>query len=173
MTPDGTASVAADELMCPNGIAFDADEHLVFVAEPAAMRITRFARRADGTLGDRVEFARLPQAEGAPYAPPDGLCVDAEGGVWAADPIGGQVVHLDRDGTVLEVIDHPAARAGLHPRRRRRPHPLRVQRRPSTTSPPARACPPAGSTPTGSTSPAAAASPDPESWLTRPAGRRT
>ena len=72
MTPDGAASVAADELMCPNGIAFDADEHLVFVAEPAAMRITRFARRADGTLGDRVEFARLPQAEGAPYAPPTG-----------------------------------------------------------------------------------------------------
>jgi sugar lactone lactonase YvrE len=107
VTPDGAASEAADELMCPNGIAFDTDEHLVFVAEPAAMRISRFARREDGTLGDRVEFATLPQADGAPYAPPDGLCVDAEGGVWAADPIGGQVVHLDREGVVLEVIDHP------------------------------------------------------------------
>ena len=44
VTPDGAVSVAADELICPNGIAFDADERLVFVAEPAAMRITRFAR---------------------------------------------------------------------------------------------------------------------------------
>jgi sugar lactone lactonase YvrE len=107
VAPDGSVSVAAPELFCPNGIAFDAEERLLFVAEPAAMRITRFTRSTDGALGDRVEFAQLPQAEGAPYAPPDGLCVDADGGVWAADPIGGQVVHLDRDGLVTQVIDHP------------------------------------------------------------------
>ena len=106
VAPDGTVSVAAEGLMCPNGIAFDADEHQVFVAEPAAMRITRFDR-ADGTLVDGVEFATLPKAEGAPYAAPDGLCVDEAGGVWAADPIGGQVVRLDRDGVVTDVIDHP------------------------------------------------------------------
>jgi sugar lactone lactonase YvrE len=93
-------------MMCPNGIAFDADERFVFVAEPAAMRISRFTRADDGSFVDRVEFAHLPPVEGAPYAPPDGLCVDAEGGVWAADPIGGQVVHLDASGTVTEVIDH-------------------------------------------------------------------
>jgi len=106
VAPDGTVTVAADELMCPNGIAFDAAEHQVFVAEPAAMRISRFDRGPGGMLGNRVEFATLPPAEGAPYAPPDGLCVDAEGGVWAADPIGGQLVHFDSEGNVLEVIDH-------------------------------------------------------------------
>ncbi len=106
VAPDGTVSVAAEELMCPNGIAFDADERLLFVAEPAAMRITRFAVAPDGSLADRTEFATLPVAEGSPYAPPDGLCVDAEGGVWACDPIGGQVVRLDPSGTVTEVIDH-------------------------------------------------------------------
>jgi sugar lactone lactonase YvrE len=107
VSPDGRVSVAADDLFCPNGIAFDADERRVFVAEPAAMRISRFDRAADGTFTDRLDFATLPKAEGAPYAPPDGLCVDAEGGVWACDPIGGQVVHLDRDGAVTQVIDHP------------------------------------------------------------------
>jgi len=105
--PDGSVRTAADDLFCPNGIAFDADEQLVFVAEPAAMRISRFTRRPDGTLGDRIEFATLPQAEGAPYAPPDGLCVDADGGVWACDPIGGQIVHLDAEGEAIEVVDHP------------------------------------------------------------------
>ena len=107
VSPAGAVTVAADEMMCPNGIAFDAAEELLFVAEPAAMRITRFRRGGDGALTDRTEFATLPKAEGMPYAPPDGLCVDADGGVWAADPIGGQVVHLDPEGAVLEVIDHP------------------------------------------------------------------
>ncbi len=106
VAPDGSVTAAADELFCPNGIAFDAEGRHVFVAEPAAMRITRFTVGDDGSFGERHEFASLPQAEGAPYAPPDGLCVDAEGGVWACDPIGGQVVHLDRDGVVTEVIDH-------------------------------------------------------------------
>jgi sugar lactone lactonase YvrE len=107
VSPDGEVSVAAEGLMCPNGIAFDAAERQVFVAEPAAMRIRRFDRAADGTLVDGVEFGSLPVAEGKPYAPPDGLCVDEAGGVWAADPIGGQVVHLDREGTITDVIDHP------------------------------------------------------------------
>jgi sugar lactone lactonase YvrE len=106
VTPDGSVTVAADELMCPNGIAFDGDEDLLFVAEPAAMRISRFRRRSDGGLAERIEFGALPPAEGAPYAPPDGLCVDAEGGVWAADPIGGQLVHFDATGAVTEVVDH-------------------------------------------------------------------
>ena len=106
VTPDGSVRVAADDLMCPNGIAFDADEEHVVVAEPAAMRIARFRRVSSGDLVDRVELATLPVAEGAPYAPPDGLCVDARGGVWAADPIGGQVVRLDADGAVTDVIVH-------------------------------------------------------------------
>lgn len=103
---DGRVEVAAEGLSCPNGIAFDAEEAHAFVAEPAAMRVSRFRRAADGTLTDREEFARLPVAEDAPYAPPDGLCVDAHGGVWACDPIGGQIVHLDRHGDPVLVLDH-------------------------------------------------------------------
>ena len=51
-----------------------------------------------GDIENRRPFVNLPH--------PDGLCVDAEGGVWAADPIGGQLVHFDREGSVREVIDH-------------------------------------------------------------------
>jgi sugar lactone lactonase YvrE len=104
VAPDGSVRAVADELWCPNGIAFDAAGERLYVAEPAAMQITSFAVAADGSVGDRRVVGSLPPAPGAPYAPPDGLCLDVEGGIWAADPIGHQVVRLAPDGTATDVV---------------------------------------------------------------------
>jgi sugar lactone lactonase YvrE len=106
VAPDGSVRAVADDLWCPNGIALDAAGSRIFVAEPAAMRVTSFAVAPDGSLSDRRQAATLPPGEGAPYAPPDGICLDAEGAVWAADPIGHQVVRVAADGTVTDVIAH-------------------------------------------------------------------
>ena len=40
---------------------------------------------------------------------PDGLTVDAAGGVWSAKWGGSRVVRYDADGTVSEVIDSPVS----------------------------------------------------------------
>ncbi|MEJ6512391.1 MAG: SMP-30/gluconolactonase/LRE family protein [Actinomycetota bacterium] len=89
---DGSWFVAADALESPNGHILTPDEHTLLIAESAAARITAFDRADDGTLSNRRIYASLqPSSEGPPFAPPDGICLDAEGAVWIADPIGARV----------------------------------------------------------------------------------
>ncbi len=89
---DGSWFVAADALESPNGHILTPDEHTLLIAESAAARITAFDRAADGTLSNRRIYASLqPSSGGPPFAPPDGICLDAEGAVWVADPIGARV----------------------------------------------------------------------------------
>ena len=47
---------------------------------------------------DRQVLGSLPPAEGAKHFRPDGICVDAEDAVWAADAFGGRVVRIDAQG---------------------------------------------------------------------------
>ena len=46
-----------------------------------------------------------------PFVAPDGICLDAEGGVWAADPLARRVIHLGEDAIDQEIPleDHPLA----------------------------------------------------------------
>ncbi len=78
--PDGAVSVAADETFFPNGSAITDDGETLIVAETWARRLTAFRICADGSLADRRTFADL--GDGVP----DGICLDAEGAVWVADP---------------------------------------------------------------------------------------
>jgi len=90
--PDGTWFVAADGLESPNGHILTPDERVLLVAESAAARITAFDRATDGSLSNRRVYAELqPSAQGPAFAPPDGICLDADGAVWVADPIGARV----------------------------------------------------------------------------------
>lgn len=109
VSPDGRAEVAAEGMAVPNGIALTADGTRLVVAEPGAGRISRFAVTPGG-LTDRTTVA-LPLAAGAAHVTPDGLCLDAAGGTWVADPMGGRVLHLDAAGTV----DRDLAVPGGHP----------------------------------------------------------
>lgn len=91
--PDGSWFVAADHLESPNGHVLTPDGRTLLVAESAASRVTAFARNDDGSLTDRRVYAELrPSVDGPPFAPPDGICLDEEGAVWVADPIGARVL---------------------------------------------------------------------------------
>ena len=78
-------------LLCGNGIAISADGTRVYVAEVMAFKITVIDRASDGTLSDPREFATCPFM-------PDGIGLDAEGGVWAAMPGGGYVARFTEQG---------------------------------------------------------------------------
>jgi sugar lactone lactonase YvrE len=106
VTPDGAVSVAADDLRSPNGHALSDDGRTLIVAESGGARLTAFDVEHDGTLARRRVFAALaPAREGVPVAAPDGICLDAEGAAWVADPIGARVFRVREGGEVTDTID--------------------------------------------------------------------
>jgi sugar lactone lactonase YvrE len=97
--PDGTASVAATDLSFPNGAVITPDGKTLIIGETLGARLTAFDVAADGSLANRRLWADI-----APRVP-DGICLDAEGAVWVANPIAPECVRVAQGGKVLEVID--------------------------------------------------------------------
>src|SRR5690606_5022407 len=100
VSPAGETVQVVEGMMAPNGMTLLADR--LVVAEPAASRLTAFCVAGDGTLADRRPFAGLDALK--PVAP-DGICGDAEGAVWLADPVGRRVVRVRDGGAVTDVLD--------------------------------------------------------------------
>lgn len=103
--PDGRAHVAAEDLAFPNGSVITADGSTLLVGESMASRISAFDIAPDGTLANRRVWAQL---EGATV---DGMCLDAEGAVWAACPFTGRVLRIREGGDVVDEVTgtHPGA----------------------------------------------------------------
>jgi len=93
--PDGTASVAAEDLFFPNGAVLAPDGRTLVIAESWSHDLTAFAVAADGSLGDRRLWAHLDGAA------PDGICADAAGAIWAASPISREVIRVEEGGRIL------------------------------------------------------------------------
>jgi sugar lactone lactonase YvrE len=91
--PDGRASVVADKLFFPNGLVITPDGRTLIVGETLGHRLTAFAIQKDGSLANRRDWARLPAS-----VRPDGICLDAEGGIWCANPEGEDGVVRVREG---------------------------------------------------------------------------
>jgi sugar lactone lactonase YvrE len=100
VTPDGEARVVADELRGPNGVRLTEDERTLISAESPAGRLTAFDVEADGSLTNRRLFADIGTA-------PDGMCLDAEGAVWAACPVTGEFVRVLDGGEITHRIPVP------------------------------------------------------------------
>jgi sugar lactone lactonase YvrE len=96
--PDGTATIAADEMQFPNGSVVTPDGRTLIVGETVAGRLTAFTIAPDGRLTDRRVWAQL---EGAL---PDGICLDAEGAIWLACPLSRRCLRVAEGGEVLEEI---------------------------------------------------------------------
>jgi sugar lactone lactonase YvrE len=97
--PDNTVSVVARDLDFPNGMAITPDHRTLIVAESIGRRLTAFSIDVDGALSDRRVFA-----DGLD-GPPDGICLDAEGGVWTAMTLAHQFERITAGGHVTHRID--------------------------------------------------------------------
>lgn len=93
VAPDGRASVVADKLFFPNGMVITPNGRTLIVGETLGHRLTAFDIQADGSLSNRRVWAQLPPSVG-----PDGICLDADGGVWCANPEGTDSVVRVREG---------------------------------------------------------------------------
>ena len=91
----------AEDVVFPNGCAVTPDCRQFFIAETMANRISRFAIDDDGSLTHREVFAQLD-------SPPDGLCLDANGGLWVGQPLASVFIHLTSSGQLDERIPSPA-----------------------------------------------------------------
>jgi sugar lactone lactonase YvrE len=104
VTPTGAVQQAADDLAAPNGHALTEDGTTLVIAESAGARLTAFDVADDGSLANRRRFADLAPAAGSTVAAPDGICLDAEGAVWFADPLGARVSRILPTGEVTDSI---------------------------------------------------------------------
>ncbi len=98
--PDGTVSDAApgEKFSFPNGMVITPDGATLIVAETFGLRLTALDIGADGTLSGRREWA--------PVAPrlPDGICLDASGAVWIANPAAPECALIAPGGEVLDKV---------------------------------------------------------------------
>ena len=98
VTPDGDARVVADDLAFPNGTVITPDGHTLIVAESYGRRLTTFDIEPDGSLTQRRIWAQLGQSI------PDGICLDADGAIWVASPMIGEVLRVREGGVVTHRI---------------------------------------------------------------------
>src|SRR3954467_4768316 len=116
VAPNGTWECAADDLQSPNGHILTDDGRTLIVAESGGGCLTAFNVREDGTLTDRRTYAELtPARDDVLFAPPDGICLDAEGAVWVADPLGARVFRVLEGGEVTDTIDFTTTLPGAIP----------------------------------------------------------
>ena len=104
VAPGGTAaSVAAEGIEFPNGLALIDGGRTLVVAETWNRRLLAFDVGEDAALSHRRVYADLGDLVG-PDAQPDGLCAAAGSGVWAA-PLGGHRILRVESGEVVGSID--------------------------------------------------------------------
>lgn len=100
---DGKVQLLDKTLQRPNGIAFSADEKLLYVTDSQAGDIYQWDVLADATLKNKRLFVHL---EGDRYA--DGLKIDASGNLFVASSTGIKVYKAN--GTLLDTIVIPGGK---------------------------------------------------------------
>ena len=105
--PDGSFATALAGVTISNGLGWSADGASAFYVDSPAGGIDSFAfDGARGELGERRRFAEIESHLGLP----DGIAVDAEGGVWVALWDGGEVRRYAADGSLDAVVPLPCGR---------------------------------------------------------------
>ncbi len=95
--PDGSAEIIARQLRFPNGMVITPDATTLILAESGGRRLVAFDRRDDATLGEPRTWAELSY-------PPDGICLDADHGVWVANPIGDGAARVIEGGEITDRV---------------------------------------------------------------------
>jgi sugar lactone lactonase YvrE len=99
INPDDSTTIVADSLESPTGMAITPDGLTLIVGESSGRRLTAFNIGSDGGLSDPRTFA-----DGLD-GPPDGITLDADGGVWTATTSARQFQRIAAGGLVTDRID--------------------------------------------------------------------
>ena len=106
LDPDLSLTTLATGVGISNGIGWSPDDQLMYYSDSLAYRVDVFDYDpATGDVANRREFAAI----GAGDYVPDGLAVDAEGGVWVAHWGGGVLCRYLPDGKLDRTVRLPHA----------------------------------------------------------------
>jgi D-xylonolactonase len=100
--PDGTVTKLYEGIQVTNGMGFSPDRKHLFHADSTTQAVWVYDVQPDRTVKDRRIFAKLPVGW------PDGLAVDAEGGVFVAVVNDGEVMRFKPNGTLDTRLKVPA-----------------------------------------------------------------
>lgn len=105
--PDLSVKRLLSGFAIPNGIGWSPDDRIVYLTDSVNRAILAFAYDPEtGDFADRRVFATVAGDAGFP----DGLTVDAQGGVWSAHWGGWRVTRYDPDGNIDRVVRLPVPR---------------------------------------------------------------
>ena len=99
LNTDGSVETVLEGVTVSNGLEWSPDGSLAFYNDTATHRVDVFDYDIDEGLSGRRSFADVSPER------PDGLTVDAQGGVWVALSSGGGVRRYAPDGVLDEVIE--------------------------------------------------------------------
>ena len=114
--PDGSSSVAAEDMLFPNGSVITPDGRTLIVGETASARYTAFTIGDDGSLSDRRVWAQIAPAPpittleetlGQLRFGPDGCGLDAEEHIWSADEVAARCVRIAPGGEIVAEVAMP------------------------------------------------------------------
>jgi sugar lactone lactonase YvrE len=111
---DGAVSVAATDVVTPNGVVVSQDGRLLLLAESFAGRVSAWDVLPDGSLVNRRVWANfgvprlagtLGEARKHVLMIADGITLDAAGNLWIADAAGSGVWCVAEGGNVVDHVD--------------------------------------------------------------------
>jgi sugar lactone lactonase YvrE len=101
LDPDGSVVVVLEGVTISNGLDWSPDGTRAYYNDTDTFRVDVFDYDRDAGLTGRRPFVGLGEAR------PDGLTVDAEGGVWVALSNGGAVRRYTPDGALDDIVELP------------------------------------------------------------------
>lgn len=104
-SPSGRTVDVADGFMVTNGPAFDIERKRIFLTDSARQTVFVSEASVDGPL-DLKPFLQFTDGQGYP----DGMELDAEGGLWIAFWDGWEVRRFSPDGDLLQSVELPVPR---------------------------------------------------------------
>lgn len=104
LAPDGSVTVMLTGVSVSNGLEWNPDGTRAYYNDTPTQRIAVFDYDFESGLTGQRTFVTVPAEAGRP----DGLTVDAQGGVWVALNNGGAVRRYSPAGVLDEVIELPA-----------------------------------------------------------------
>lgn len=105
LTTKGEHSIVDTGYVITNGPGFSPDGSVLYHTDTLGRTIYRFDLDKAGAASGKRRFIALSEASGYP----DGMCVDAEGGIWQAHWDGARLTRFSADGVPVAVVPLPVA----------------------------------------------------------------